>query len=254
MPLFRSNGEIHFFAHVPKCAGQSIESYLEARFGSLAFLDNHYYALPPEKRWNRSSPQHVTKQALGLVVPKDWISSSFACVRNPYDRIVSAYNFASTINRQIPAHEDIVGWFLRNDPRKPGNDFQYDNHLRTADDLVPEDATVFRMEDGLESVIPHLDQLEGCEGGSREIAHINQAKQSVSSEEFEKRPLPDRFIEIAAEFYAKDFERFGYSTADIPQANILVPKRDLIPVNTRPTAFQRLKRKLRRKFLFQDPS
>ena len=46
MPIFRHDGALYFFAHVPKCGGQSVEDYLSRRFGPLAFLNNDYYARP----------------------------------------------------------------------------------------------------------------------------------------------------------------------------------------------------------------
>ena len=33
MPFFRIDRELHYFAHVPKCAGASVEVYLRKRFG-----------------------------------------------------------------------------------------------------------------------------------------------------------------------------------------------------------------------------
>jgi len=37
MPIFRINDQLHYFAHVPKCGGSAVETYLTRRFGPLGF-------------------------------------------------------------------------------------------------------------------------------------------------------------------------------------------------------------------------
>ena len=59
MPFFRLRQQLIYFAHVPKCAGTSVEAYLQRRFGALAFRDQFHYR-DPGPRWTVTSPQHVT--------------------------------------------------------------------------------------------------------------------------------------------------------------------------------------------------
>ena len=49
--------------------------------------------------------------------------------------------------------------------RAAGEPFLYDNHLCPQSAIVPKDATVFRLEDGLDAIVPHLDRLAGDTGG-----------------------------------------------------------------------------------------
>src|SRR5690606_34944645 len=93
MPVFRIGDRLHYYAHVPKCGGSSVEAYLKARFGGLAFLNTRFLDLPEARRWTRSSPQHLPWDAFTRLVPADWIASSFAVVRHPVRRLVSAFQY-----------------------------------------------------------------------------------------------------------------------------------------------------------------
>ena len=68
MPFFRLRQQLVYFAHVPKCAGSSVEVYLQRRFGALAFRDQAHYK-DAGTRWTRTSPQHVTVAALPRLSP-----------------------------------------------------------------------------------------------------------------------------------------------------------------------------------------
>jgi hypothetical protein len=59
MPFFRINSDLHYSCHVPQCGGVSVESYLQDRFGELAFQNSKFYRRPEGHRWTKTSPQHV---------------------------------------------------------------------------------------------------------------------------------------------------------------------------------------------------
>ena len=167
MPIVRIGGELHFFAHVPKCAGTSVEQYLEARFGPLAFVNRQFLSDPEPRRWSKSSPQHIPLDAFRKLVPAAWIASSFAVVRHPVTRLVSAFTFQANVEGLVPEDWTIDGFFddwLRRGESEP---FLYDGHLRPQSDLVPEKAAIFRLEDGLDGLITHLDGLAGNASGAR---------------------------------------------------------------------------------------
>lgn len=216
MPVFKCNDTLHYFAHVPKCAGQSVEAYLEDRFGTLGFKNNEFYDRPDWQRWSRSSPQHIAAEDFGLLMPADFIASSFAIVRNPYTRLVSAYNFAVLHLGHVPPGQDILEWLEANTRKTPEGFFAADNHLRLQTDIVPSDATVFRMEEGLAPVVAHLDALEGFARGAREIGHENKAKTQDSTLACSRVVVPDAFFSLVSTLYARDFERFGYATDTRP--------------------------------------
>lgn len=201
MPIFRYEEKIFYFAHIPKCAGTSIEHYLEERFGPLAFLDKHYLTVAPGKRWNVSSPQHVPAQALARLFPEGFFEASFAVVRHPAERFHSAFRFQQqleTIHRRMPLSVWLrffeSGFF-------PGH-ARYDNHFLPQTAFVPEGARVFRMEDGLQALVDHIDGLVGNSDGPREIGRINTG---VGQGE-----LTAGQIGRIRRIYSEDFERFGY--------------------------------------------
>lgn len=225
MPIFRINDKLHYFAHVPKCGGVSVELYLRQRFGSLAFLNSRYMDQPETARWTRSSPQHATVADFRLVVPPDWITSSFAVVRHPLHRLVSAFHFQSVVERKVAPIWTIDEWFDDWLARAADNPFLYDGHLRPQSSIVPADATVFRLEDGLDAIIPHLDRLAGGSAGPRTIPVENVRKKAVGQSAPRDEPSPATLSKIA-DYYAEDFRRFGYDPGQTqrPPRPVVLPK------------------------------
>ena len=208
MPVFRVNGQLHYYAHVPKCGGSAVETYLAARFGKLGFLDTRFYAVPERERWTKSSPQHVLHGDFASLVPEEWIASSFAVVRHPLKRLVSSFLFQAEKEGTVPAGWGIDEWvdaFLASAVSDP---FQYDNHLRPQSALVPGQATVFRLEEGLAPLVAHLDRIAGNREGPREIAHVNEARDRRGGA---RNTTPSReTLDKVTAYYAVDFRRFGY--------------------------------------------
>lgn len=206
MPLVRINSALHYYAHVPKCGGSSVETYLKTRFGSLALLNTRYLAKPEAERWTKSSPQHMTLDALGGLIPADWIASSFAVVRHPVKRLVSAYHFQLETEKSIAPLWSIDEWFAQwvNDGSKIP--FQFDNHLAPQSAIVPTDAAIFRLEDGLAPLVAHLDGLAGNSDGARAIP-----KENVHGKATTARAVPSpATMDLIARYYAEDFRRYGY--------------------------------------------
>lgn len=223
VPFFRIGDKLHYFAHVPKCAGSSVEAYLRARFGPLAFVDTAYRAIPVHRRWTRSSPQHITVEDLRWLVPSEWIASSFAIVRHPVTRLISAFKFQAEIERTIPeswAVADFVADWVERSEREP---YLYDNHLRPQTDLVPPDATVFRLEDGLAPVVDHLDRLAGNKSTPREITPENVRPSAIPPDSPRLR-LQAETLTLIGDLYAEDFQRFGYSLDEPPRGTGSAPR------------------------------
>ena len=205
-----------------------MDHYLQERFGALSFLDKRFYSIDERHRWSKCSPQHLRKMDLVRLFPQDWIASSFAVVRNPFDRVVSAYNFATLAIDSIPVGESIIDWLMKNDPRRPEAAFAYDNHLCMQTDLVPDDAVIFCLEDGLEAVIHHIDTLAQDNNGPRTIAHQNSTSEFTSDIEIVSHDMPQEFFDLVGEIYASDFERFGYDPHDYRSLNTMQRKQGYI--------------------------
>jgi len=231
MPVFRHDGELHYFAHVPKCGGSSVENMLIERFGALALLNRSHYETPRPRRWSRSSPQHITWPELCLLFPEGWIASVFTVVRHPLTRVVSAYHDATRLGT-IPQLLGIEAWFDRSVARMECQISVHDRHLRPLVEFFPADATVFRLEDGLGAVSEWLDTRFGVSGSGAlphelKTAHLLDRHVTYRAQTAVSRALRDR----VADYYAEDFRRFGYDPDDPATADIRVygPRDDAIP-------------------------
>ena len=210
MPLFRVNGQLHFFAHVPKCAGTSVEHYLRERFGGLAFYDNFHTQTPTNTRWSNTSPQHIDTESFYKLIPESWIKSSFAIVRHPVKRVVSAYHFQTEVEGKLNENHSIDDWLATWVSTADTNVYKYDNHLRRQSELVPDDAQIFYLEHGLDGVVGYLDALAGNSNGPRSILGDNIRKAGDKP----AVQLSDASLALIADYYAADFRRFGYTLAD----------------------------------------
>lgn len=213
MPLFRSAGRLIHFAHVPKCAGTAVESYLRDRFGPLAFMDYGYLRCPPAERWTASSPQHVDAAAFARLFPPGFIDASFAVVRNPVERLVSVWHFQSEKERATPVATSFSEWLEDIGDRLQEDRFALDNHLRPMVDMIPPDSRIFRLEEGLGGLVSWLDELTGSTDGPREITPSNRRADRFSALRRRITPGPAD-LEVIARIYAADFAAYGYALPD----------------------------------------
>lgn len=210
MPIVRIGENLVFFAHIPKCAGSSVENYLRDRFGPLAMLDRDYLSLEARERWTQSSPQHVDWSSLMRLFPANFFADVFAVVRHPVARAFSAYKFQAQVERTVPEGMSFSDWLRAEAKARRDDPHRSDNHSRPqVDFLPPEDegpVTIFHLEHGLDGVIPYLDGLAGDQSGPRAMGH---ALQNTPSKTNSAVPSEDE-IALVAEIYAADFTRLGY--------------------------------------------
>ncbi|MGV6849197.1 MAG: sulfotransferase family 2 domain-containing protein [Marinibacterium sp.] len=255
MPFFKIDRQLVYYAHVPKCGGSSIANYLRDRFGALAFYNTGFHDLPETARWTRSSPQHVDAASLAALIPAEFFSAAFAFVRHPVARVISSYHFQAEVEGLIDETTGFSDWLAgladRAD-REGGDPFAFDNHVRPMSDIVPDGATVFHMEHGVDQLIPWLDRLAGQADGPRAIPPENIRGQYTKDTRPDVVPTPDD-LGLIERIYAADFDRFGYRISDKAP---LAPPPDLDPgfVADRDRALAaasrpigQLRRKIRRK-------
>ncbi|MCU0829870.1 MAG: sulfotransferase family protein [Tabrizicola sp.] len=220
MPIFRIDNSFHYFAHVPKCGGVAVDSYLLERFGTIGLREPNRFNLPPDKRWSRTSPVHIPAATLKSVFPAEWLRSSFAVVRHPIRRLISAFCFARDHHGYLPLSTDFNAWWREAARWVPDDPFRLGGHFAPMVSFVPEGARIFRLEDGLDPIIPYLDDLDGRSRGSRHIAPTNVGRWRGS----EGPPVPTaETLALANRLYAQDYERFGYSPVTDPKALDTLP-------------------------------
>ncbi|MDQ4087123.1 MAG: sulfotransferase family protein [Pseudomonadota bacterium] len=187
------------FIHVPKAAGTSINEALYGRFMGHARASD-------VKRW---APRAV--RAL----------PSFSVTRNPWDRLVSAYRFAS--RGQGLGETYRAGMWQASRYRTP----EFATFERFVEEwLAPRDVTrldgvfkpqwLFLCDRSKRLLVDHAGRLEDMEptldfiarhAGSRPApARANRSGESVDYRSFYTPPL----INAVAEIYRDDIELFGY--------------------------------------------
>ena len=209
MPFFQINGNIHYFCHVPKCGGASIESYLRDRFGELAFQNSKFYRRTEGHRWTKTSPQHADAEAISLLFPKGLIKSSFAVVRHPISRIRSAFDYQLVGERTLSPDPNINDWVQKYADSHWDSPYTFDHHLRPSSDLILPRSRIFRLEDGLGDTVSYLDKLVGDTKGPRAIPHTNKSR-SGSNYLLGQGELTPESLKCIAEIYKEDFRKFGY--------------------------------------------
>lgn len=213
MPIVRIADKLVYFAHVPKCAGTAIELYLQDAFGPLAFRNTSYNAIPQQDRWTRSSPQHVTVDALAELFPDPFFDATFAVVRSPVTRLVSAFRFNRDISGSIPTDMAFGDWLATVQETQAISPWQFDNHTRTMDEIVPPTAQVFRLEDGLDPVVAWLQKLAGADMPlPPTIRPRNVLDTRLAFENKPIRPVTATQADVDQIYntYRVDFERFNY--------------------------------------------
>ena len=202
MPIYKSENKLVFFAHIPKCAGSTLENYLAKRFGKAAFLDGQY--LKVANPWNNTSPQHIDAKSLSRLFPDDFFDISFAVVRHPVDRLVSAYRWQKYQYKSIADEMGFSSWL-----RSVAEDIQkqssvLDNHLRYQTDLIPPKSKIFKLEDGLDKVIDFLNEKFGRPDQDIPLDNKNQLPSGETIV-----PCKDDILLIET-LYAWDYFYLGY--------------------------------------------
>jgi hypothetical protein len=213
MPIFKTGHRLIYYAHVPKCGGSAVAWYLRERFGKVAFSDTQYTRRDKARTWSRTSPQHIDVASLSRLFPEGFFDASFAIVRHPVPRLISAYHFQLEVERSISEQVQFSDWLEDISEMRKENPFLYDNHVRPMTEIVPEGAEVFHIEHGLDGLIPWFDRVTGDRSGPRAIPRRNE--QGAHTGGKSKRVVPSAAdLARIAEIYAADFARFGYRPED----------------------------------------
>lgn len=221
MPIFRHDGAIYLFAHVPKSGGSTVEHGLQDAGIKMSFLDADWLG-PNVPDWNRSSPQHVPRNVLARLFDPDFFDHSFAFMREPVDRFLSAFNFNRSLGH-IPRRQGLRRFLDRLERSDNHFENRFDNHFLPADRIVPETCTIFHLENGF---APLSDWLRKTSGGSLSVdfGHHNKFAppaperpkgliDAIVSDASEIRQVTADMLdretrEWICELYAEDYKRF----------------------------------------------
>ena len=227
------------FIHIPKAAGTSIEWHLLKGLGY-----NHYQLrglllgrnnLPwkgPPSKGHLKALEYVKK---GYLTEEQWNNCrKFTVVRNPYNRLVSAYNGRNPSFRARLAGKK--SWSFRDYVLNYFPKWYEDNYVKSFDsyhvilpqykyltdrknNIIVDD--IFKLE-ALNKNFPSFLSEFGLDGGLPSEQHV-----SVQKDPLNGLPLPhnkrlktedyydDDTIEFVKKFYEKDFELLGYDSNKI---------------------------------------
>lgn len=216
MPIFRTGSKLVYFAHVPKCAGSSVTSYMAERFGPPAFIDRRFMRERDSAlrdAWYRSSPQHIPARWLTRLFPAGFFDAMFAVVRHPEDRVTAIFNYQCEVEKTAASAQGFPSWLAELAQDGFQQPFHLDNHALPMARIVPEGAKVFRLEDGLDGVVDWLDSLTGNSSGARTIPVVNtrRARLAKTGTEPAALVLSENDRAVVRRIYAEDFSRFEYN-------------------------------------------
>ena len=198
MPAYRFKEKTILFIHIPKSGGTSLKNWLGDHAPQSLYLNQKMEVLP-------LVPQHFHSEILNALFAPGFFDYSFCVTRNPYARALSEYNYRISIprlrNRVLPK-PSLETWLRRYFNRYQSDHYLLSNHLRPQHEFPIEGTEVFRLEDGLQPLREKLCELTGIPM-SEEIRHDNRSKKTRSN-------LTEANAELIHEFYARDFEVFGY--------------------------------------------
>jgi hypothetical protein len=226
MPIFRVRNSLYVFAHVPKCAGTTIEAHLADRFGPLGLIGTDSEI--------GVSFQHLTWAQIEAVLPRSWISGSFAVVRHPFDRFVSSYNMrVSQAHPPFPRETSIADFLDWVEARLPFHPGLLDNHLRPQVDFIGPETRLFRFEDRLDAVIDHLDECFGARPDLPPLGHYDYRDPETEKLFDILERLPSTIAGRLARLYANDFDRFGYDPSPNRLVHLKVLKQEYAKLTSR---------------------
>lgn len=203
MTLFIKNSHSVLFLHVPKCGGSSIDSLFK-QSGYFATLEMR--GIPPQDYL--VAPQHQTSEKLKSMINIKKINDTFILVRNPYDRILSEYNwqFKTTKPCEKP---NINTWIIESLKRASADRSYSDNHFRACIDFIDIDlpCSIFKLEDGIEFIVEFFIRVQG----SIDEIKIPTEKSAKNFTSHISRPkISSIAIDAINQFYKDDFKAFGY--------------------------------------------
>ncbi len=210
MPILYKNNTIGYFAHIPKCAGSSVEHYCNKIGIKLAFIDRSFVTSPASQPWNISSPQHIDGYSLSRLFPSDFFEFGFAVVRDPVKRFLSAFKHQLFL-KQISANCNasiFVKEELSQISEKIG---KYDNHfLPQTNFLIPGMSyEIFKLENGLEHLKHFIDLKLLGNKTNESILHYNSDRSKGIIKPTQLN-LDSEAMEIIREVYSDDFSRLKY--------------------------------------------
>ena len=197
MPLYRHDGTVVFYVHIPKTGGTSIERALREAGAAEAFR------FPGKRPFSKSSLQHMHAEVYTEAIGEGFYDYGFVIVRNPYNRFASEYRMKVVDAGDSEPAED---WARACFDRFAEFAFTRDNHIRPQHEFIVDGLDVFRFEDGLEIPLKAACDRLGLEPPPS-MPHAKRGSRT-------RIPISRAGRERIYGFYRADFDRYGYARDD----------------------------------------
>lgn len=206
------------FVHIPKCAGQSVETFFLNRVGldwgtrtPLLLSPNDVPALGPPRLAHLKAHQYVDNKWMTPAQFEGYFK--FAFVRNPWDRTASFYrflgydmrcSFSRFVRKHLPRQMEKKSWFLC-----PQAEYIHDMDGRLLVDFVGRYETLAQ---DFDMACRHIGVPDVG------LPHVNESRKSRPGplRWLKRRALPyrdmydSRSVKLVADIYQADIEAFEY--------------------------------------------
>ena len=193
-----------YFVHIPKCAGTTVEFLFEKKLNlETFFAPNDYIKV---RKYLKIPPVHFDISLIEQIFTLEKLYS-FAIVRNPFDRILSDFNWAKTKSTGAEffkklSFEEFCSYCF--------NQYRLDNNFM-ANHIMPQHKfissrinKVFKLEDGLENAIEEVFNDLGLKLSN----HLNLPK--INASKYKKIEINISTKQKIYDFYEEDFIKFNY--------------------------------------------
>jgi hypothetical protein len=206
VPVFLDEDNKILFVHVPKTGGTSVER-LFAKSGFRTSYRDPKVGRDSVNWLRRCSPQHLHAHVLEQLFDLSRFDLVFMIVRDPVARFRSEYSMRHKTDLRTDSFL-VEQWTDEVLAKYEKNPYLYDNHLRPQSEFHLPGAVVYRLEDGLQSVVDDLRGRFGLDLDDTIPHAMNREKDSgIPSHQVQ---ISLRTEERLRDFYREDFERFGY--------------------------------------------
>lgn len=209
MPYVTTETQLIYFSHIPKTGGSSIEDWMESAFDGIQMLDRDWTRGWKRGGWSSGRPPHSPQHTIWEIAephlprPADHV---FAVVRHPVTRLESEFRFQShhLRKRQRITRLGFSRWLRIMFCASRIVPSFLDNHFRLQSDFVPEHARMFHFEDGLDRVTDWLSETFPDQEASIPLPgpQSKRTRQDLGAS--------DADLALIADWFTRDFDRFGY--------------------------------------------
>jgi hypothetical protein len=161
MPIFKINGKLVLFMHVPKTGGTTVEAYL-SQFSPMAFHNNGHNARALRSGViSKSTPyQHLTANVVKTLFPVNYFDYVFMIVRDPLQRMISEYRHSRALMRP-EATLPFSLWLRTSFAAATIDPFFRNNHFRRQSEFLYPGANIFQFESGLQNCLGKVGEALG---------------------------------------------------------------------------------------------